>query len=92
MKKQFTLILLASLSCVTFAQVGHGSMSAQPVTDFYNECPTRGYTKEAILETYSTSFRHDGELYMLSYDDKISVETHGKRVPWTNIEMLDIKM
>lgn len=85
-------LLILLLPATSFAQGGHGSMSAKPMTDFYNECPTRGYTKEDILETYTTSFRHDGELYMLSYEDKISVEKQGKRVPWTNIDMLDLEI
>jgi len=86
------IFLTLIITTIIKAQVGHGSMSVKPMTQFYDECPTRGYTKKAILETYSTSFRYKGDLYMLSYEDRISTSARSNYIPYTDIKKYDIEI
>lgn len=86
------LLMLPFLPIAINAQNGFGSMAAQPMTSFYDACPTSGYTREAVLETYSTSFTHKGEQYMLSYDSNIIVGNGSERLPWTRIDEEDIRI
>lgn len=85
-------IILLFLPVAINAQDGFGSMKAQPMTRFYDACPTAGYTKEAVLETYSTSFTYDGKLYMLSYDSNIIVGKGSERLSWTSIDEENISV
>ncbi|MDG5800802.1 hypothetical protein QA597_10565 [Marinilabiliaceae bacterium ANBcel2] len=93
MKRTISLLaLLVFISAPIIAQHGITSMKAQPMWRFYDACATRGYTREAVLEIYSTSFKHQGKQYMLSYDDNIIVGNGRQRLPWTQIHDEDIRI